>query len=138
MAKKGAVKLIIQLDSEFKVLVPKELKSSFEKDLKRGELSMSVDNVVGSMEFNRSIYPDHVKEGALTFSEEKNDYWHVSVKGFVTAELDPSFDKELIDALADGKSLPALMNYVSDNDCNWYHIDGDDSKTIEIGTTTLG
>lgn len=137
MAKKKEVNALLELNADFKVLVPGNLKASFEKDLKRGELSLSIDIELGSVSMGNSIYPDDLKDGGVKFEELKDGFWNVTVKGSKLLEMNPEYDQDFIDAMKNGKSLPVVLNYIGDNDSNDYFIDGDEAKKLKVGSAQL-
>lgn len=137
MARKKEVNAQLKLDANFKVLVPDELKACFQKDLKRGELSLSIDVELGSVTMGNSIYPNDLKDGGVSFEELKDGFWEVSVKGSKLLEMNPEYDQDFIDAMQGGKTLPVVVSYVGDNDSNEYYIEGSESKKLAIGSAQL-
>jgi hypothetical protein len=134
MAKKAAKgELIFNLNIECIIKVPDEHRKSFEKDLKRKELSLSGALDVDGSSLGVNIYPDHV-DGTFTFEKLDPNSYKLVVKGKYKTQDD--FDD--LPKIKKLSSVPELMlEYVCDLDSNWYYIDGDEDKKVELGTLVL-
>lgn len=140
MAKKKGPLLIIKISEKFNILVPEKLETILENELRRGEVSLSIDINVESTSFSQYIYQDDLKRGVFTIENRGDGYWNVCVEGEVVKDLDPSFAKKLIEALDGGKTLPVLMSSIGFSDPEDVYscfVDGDEQKTITIGLAQL-
>lgn len=130
---KKEIKSKLTFDSKFNIKIPNKLSSFFEKELKRGELNLSLemhyDDFIGLEE----IYTDQFKDGGLIFEKVSNELYTVEVKGYVHKNLDSEFDSELIKFLQKNGRLDILTNSIGDNNSNQYYVDGDEDKKIIVG-----
>ena len=129
MAKKPP-KLTFNLDFTCEIEVPAESRKAFEKDLKRGELSISAELTLGSEVNFFNIYSDNV-EGSIAFGKISDTRYSVSAKGaYVTDD-----DSGILAVISKLKATPKLiLTSVSDSEPNSYYVDGDEDKTVEIGS----
>jgi hypothetical protein len=125
------------LNGKFNIKIPKDLKTAFEKELKRGELSLSIEIHYNDLIGMQNIYSDDITNGGLIFEKIDNDFYKVEVTGVVNKKLESEFDKELIEFLKLNKSHVIVASYIGDNDSNWYYIDGDENKTTAVGTIDI-
>ena len=125
------------LNGKFNIKVPKDLNSAFEKELKRGELSLSIEIHYNDLIGMQNIYADDITNGGLVFEKIDNEFYKVEVTGVVNKKLESEFDKKLIEFLKLNKSHVIVANYIGDNDSNCYYIDGDEDKTIVVGTIDI-
>ena len=134
MAKKVAKgELIFDLGMECIIKVPDEHRKCFEKDLRDGELALSAALEVDGSSSGMSIYPDHVDD---VFKFEKIDpsSYRLIIKGKYKT-VDDFNDLPKLKKLL---TVPKLMlEFVSDRESNWYYIDGDEDRKVELGTLIL-
>ena len=132
MAKKTASKKapIIKFDVDFECLIKvnPDGKDAFFRDLKRKELSLSVEFVLGDVSHGLQIYADEFKNG-VNFHELDTSTFKVSAKDIIQRE----YDAETYAQLQAEGSVPLLLTSVGDLDVNYHYIDGSEGKTIEIG-----
>lgn len=129
-------KLEMNLEASFSIVVPETNQPGFTKDLKRGELCINVDLVVGSLTFGMEVYPDHFSEGEAKIGRFEGEACAIDISGKVIKELDGKFYEDLIAELRKSGSLPVKFTYISASG-EWFYKDGDDSATVKIGVARL-
>jgi hypothetical protein len=121
----------------FNIVVPKETQTSFERDVRRGEICLNAQVRDGDLIFFMEIYPDHFTDGGINFGELSKDRCSVKVSGKVVKDIDQKSNEDLIVALQKNARLSLFFSDVSDSNVNSYHKDGDDSDAFELGTIRL-
>ena len=130
MAKKTkGVELQFDLSGSCKIHVNPNFKASFERDLKRGELSLSTSLQVGDDVFNFDIYANDV-EGTFKFEPIDKKSYKLVLKGTYET-IDDTGDLAPLKKLSSPPEL--LLDYVGDHDVNSHYIDGDEDKKLKIG-----
>ena len=94
------------LNGKFNIKIPKDLKSAFEKELKRGELSLSIEIHYNDLIGMQNIYSDDITNGGLIFEKIDNDFYKVEVTGVVNKKLESEFDKSCFRKVAYDNKRP--------------------------------
>ncbi len=130
MAKKASKVAQVNFDIDFScqiVINPKGI-ASFERDLKRGELSLSLTYYVNGAMKGCSAYSDKIS-GGLNFEPAGDGKYVVSAKGRFSVNDSFGILPKII--AAGGADL--ILEFVSDHDAHEHFIDGDQLKTFVIG-----
>ena len=137
MAKKIKLKLSNVLNAEFVIKIPAAQKTTFLKDLKRGELGVGVEIEYDSITTSSTIYPNDFKDDGLSFTKKTEDTYLVKIRGEFDKDLDNSFDADLIKALTNEAKLEMRAVHAYDSNLNYYYINGDEDLKVVIGSANL-
>jgi hypothetical protein len=129
--------LLIELSQQFEVRVPGDAMHTFQNDLKRGEICLGYEMVVGDEITMGTIYPDEISNGEMKILDKENGLVSVSLSGSVLKELDPKFDQDLIAALKKDSQVVVQTQGLSDSDGTSLYVDGDEDKTLVVGKASL-
>lgn len=129
MAKKPKGEFNFDLDVNCLIRVPKEHLKSFQRDLKKGQISLTASLEVGSESLGFDIYADYI-DGKMQFESVDPENYRLTIKG----KYRTSDDFNALPAINKLSEKPKLkLDFVSDLDSNWYYIDGDEDKKIDMG-----
>ena len=116
------------VDFSCKIRVSENGTKSFDRDLKRGELSLSLVYYVNGAMNGCSAYPDAISGGIRIEALSPSEYT-VSAKGSFSTK--DSFGK--LPEILKADTTELIFEFVTDSDVNEHFIDGDSSKTLVIG-----
>jgi hypothetical protein len=125
------------VNASFSLIVPRKNQAGFEKDLKRGELSVNAQVLHGDFVLFIQIYPEQFTEGGVNFGKFSGDACQVEIAGKVLREIDPEHDADLITELSKAGSLSLVLTDISDSTAEPFYKDGDDSAEVRCGTVRL-
>ncbi len=137
MAKKKTHKVIMQINSSFKIQVNNEFEKSFLIDEGKGKLCLNTFISSGDIDFSFNIYRDHILNGSLTFGPITDGFVSVDVNGVVEKKINSVDDAELITTLQGNAKCEIKLRDIYDSNLNSYYVDGDEEKSISIGTASM-
>lgn len=137
MAKQKTPKIELNVSGEFEVHVPEENLKAFQTSMDNSELALSIEIPTGDGYLSFSIYSDKFKNGGMTVSMVNANACRFELSGQVEFALDLSIMRDEFDYLNAHKDVPAFATYVFDQDMNYYYIDGDEDKNLNIGTVNV-
>jgi hypothetical protein len=136
MAKKPQYYLQYKLNAKFCVHIDPAGRPMLLSDLARGEVALVLAYTIGSVTYSANVYPDGIKDGALTFTQVSEDTLQVAVGGSYFQKLDPKWEQDTIDIWSSLDPVKVHSNQVFDSAPTSHYINGSDDA-VEIGTVSF-